>query len=74
MAAYERKTENGKYFCEIVPMDVNLIANAIKKVPAEFINKDGNGVTDECVKYLLPLIDGECDIEYKNGLPEHFSF
>jgi 6-phosphofructokinase 1 len=74
MAAYERKTENGKYFCEIVPMDVNLIANAIKKVPAEFINKDGNGVTDECVKYLLPLIDGECDIEYKNGLPVHFSF
>ena len=74
MAAYERKTRCGKYFCNIVAMDVKLIANEIKKVPAEFINEDGNGITEACVEYLKPLIAGECKIEYKNGLPYHFSF
>ena len=75
MAAYVRcKDDNGKYFCKIEPMDVTLIANEIKKVPAEYINEKGNGITQACVEYLLPLIEGECDIEYKNGLPCHFTF
>ncbi len=75
MAAYVRcKDDNGKYFCKIEPMDVTLIANEIKKVPADYINEKGNGITKACVDYLLPLIEGECDIEYKNGLPCHFTF
>lgn len=45
------------------------IANKTKYVPSEFINADGNGVTDECIKYLLPLIRGEATPEYGNGLP-----
>lgn len=47
------------------------IANKTKYVPREFINAEGNGVTDECIKYLLPLIKGEVEPEYKDGLPVH---
>lgn len=47
------------------------IANEVKRVPREYINADGNGITDECINYLAPLIRGEVKIEYENGLPKH---
>ncbi len=47
------------------------IANAIRCVPDSYINERGNGVTDECLKYIYPLIQGECQTVYKEGLPVH---
>lgn len=55
-------------------MDIDLIANRTKFVPKHYINERGNHVTDECLRYILPLIEGECYPEYKNGLPVFFSF
>ena len=48
------------------------IANKIKPVPLEYINETYNNVTDECLKYIRPLIIGEPEILYKNGLPMFF--
>ena len=55
-------------------MDIDLIANRTKFVPKHYINDRGNNVTDECLEYILPLIEGECYPEYKNGLPVFFEF
>ena len=55
-------------------MDIDLIANKTKYVPKHYINERGNQVTDECLRYILPLICGECYPEYKDGLPVFFSF
>lgn len=74
MAAYVRRGEGKDYRCDVEGMDVTLIANAIKKVPRDFINENANGITEKCVEYLMPLIAGECDIPYKNGIPVHFEF
>ena len=51
--------------------DIAGIANGVKQVPREFITQDGNQITDECKKYLAPLIMGERFPEYENGLPKH---
>ena len=51
--------------------DIRTIANEIKKVPAEYINEAGNGVTSACIEYLKPLIQGETNVVYENGLPKH---
>ena len=59
-----------EYHVTIGHSDVSEIANQIKAVPAEFINERGNNVTDECARYLLPLIAGEAAPAYKNGVPE----
>ncbi|MBR3845107.1 MAG: 6-phosphofructokinase [Clostridia bacterium] len=59
------------YEVEISHRDVSEIANKVKHVPAEFINERGNHITDECARYLLPLIQGELDIKYENGIPKH---
>ena len=51
--------------------DIAGIANGVKQVPREFITPDGNQITDECKKYLAPLIMGEVFPQYENGLPKH---
>lgn len=74
------KGESGKMVCMIRKSDepyeisfeckdINTIANGEKMVPAEFITSEGTDVTDEFVKYALPLIMGENDIKYKDGIP-----
>ena len=68
-----RRTETEGYGYEIGNEDIFAIANQTKCVPAEFINERGNGVTDACLSYLLPLIQGERYPEYKNGMPVYFT-
>ena len=51
--------------------DISGIANGVKGVPAEYINAEGNGITEECIGYLAPLILGEVHPVYENGLPKH---
>ncbi len=59
------------YVYSVSHSDIAEIANKVKEVPREFINGAGNNVTDECVAYLLPLIEGETNPEFKCGLPVH---
>jgi 6-phosphofructokinase 1 len=60
------------YKAEIDYKDITGIANKARKVPLEYITPEKNNVTDECLEYILPLILGEPDITYKNGLPFYF--
>jgi 6-phosphofructokinase 1 len=45
------------------------VANREKKMPRNFISRDGFGVTAEGLAYLSPLIAGEAYPEYRNGMP-----
>lgn len=47
------------------------IANREKKLPRDFISKDGYHITSKCRLYLAPLIQGEDPPPYKNGLPDY---
>ena len=47
------------------------VANVEKKMPRDFITKDGFGITEQCRRYLQPLIAGEDYPPYKNGLPDY---
>ncbi len=69
MMVFERA--EGEYACTIGHRDVMNIANSTKYVPDEFITEGNDNVTDECCKCLLPLIQGECDLVFENGLPKH---
>ena len=59
------------YKYTVAHSDISKIANQVKHVPSEFINARGNNVTDECAKYLLPLIAGEAGPQYENGIPKY---
>ena len=50
----------------------SVVANAEKKVPDEYINEEGNFITEEAFSYMLPLIMGETSLEYEDGIPKKF--
>ncbi|MDP4117830.1 MAG: 6-phosphofructokinase [Bacillota bacterium] len=60
-----------EYKCVTKTYDIDKIANEVKTVPLSWINDEGTNVTEEFINYARPLICGENDIIYKNGLPVH---
>ncbi len=47
------------------------VANVEKMMPADFITKDGFGITAKCRTYLEPLIKGEDYPPYRDGMPQY---
>lgn len=71
MVAFERKYVNGKYTCKTKLIPLTSVANFEKKVPLEWITKDGNNVTKDFIDYALPLIQGEPRRETEYSLPRY---
>lgn len=65
------RTSNNPYTIECDYNDVAKIANLEKRIPIEWINNEHNDITKELYNYLYPLIQGEIDVHYKNGIPEY---
>ena len=63
------RTEDGGYRCDTKLLDLSSVANYEKKVPVEWINERGNDISDEFIRYALPLIQGETGMVKENGLP-----
>ncbi len=70
MPAIERLSDE-PYRYRIGMADLKNVANVEKFMPKSFISDDGYGITDECRRYLLPLIQGQDCPPYRNGLPEY---
>ncbi len=68
-----QRQSTAPYRTEFTHANVLEIANQIRTVDDEFINDEGNHVTDACCAYLLPLIQGEVDATFENGLPKHIA-
>ncbi|MGJ4850362.1 6-phosphofructokinase [Bacillota bacterium Meth-B3] len=69
MVGYERVTENGRYKMRIKLFPLDVVANAEKKVPREWINEEGDGIKAEFIDYALPLIQGQTKLAIEDGLP-----
>jgi ATP-dependent phosphofructokinase / diphosphate-dependent phosphofructokinase len=68
MPTIERKP-GAKYKWTIGEAPLDKVANVEKKMPRDYITKDGFHITAKCREYLAPLIAGEDYPPYKNGLP-----
>ena len=68
MVGFECDRTNG-YTCKAKLFDLSDVANFEKKFPAEWITPEGNNVTEDFVKYAMPLIQGETKLEKVDGLP-----
>ena len=71
MVAFEREYIDGKYHCKMVLLPLSSVANYEKKVPLEWINEDGNGLKQEFIDYVLPLIQGEPELPLVDSLPRY---
>lgn len=66
-----KRTSNSPYCVEYTTEDVRVVANAVKSVPREWINAEGNYVTKEFLDYVKPLVVGIPQVPYRNGLPDY---
>ena len=66
------REEGRQYSIKAKPKPISEIANKVKNVPDNFINAEGNYVTDECLAYILPLVKGEFKVKFRDGLPVHY--
>jgi len=64
-----KRLKGAKYGIELFSTELKNVAEKTKSMPDEFINSDGNGVTDAFAKYALPLTGGLPKTEYLGGLP-----
>ena len=71
MVAFIRDESSKEYKCDIALVPLSDAANTEKKIPREWINKKGNFVNKEFIKYALPLIQGQPIRYYEDSLPRY---
>lgn len=70
MVTLVREESADGYKCGTGLAELSDVANGEKKVPAEYINEEGNFITSEFKAYAGPLVRGEADVEIDaDGLP-----
>ena len=61
-----KKTKS--YSWEVGKVALSKVANIERKMPRNFISKDGFGITRSCKNYLSPLIQGEAWAPFEDGV------
>jgi 6-phosphofructokinase len=65
-----KRTGSGKdYGIELFRTELKNVAEKTKSMPDEFVNADGNGVTDKFVEYAVPLVGQLPQTEYLADYP-----
>lgn len=64
-----QRESDSPYRWRIDHVQVDTVANREKKVPRNWISKDGFAINQKARAYLAPLIEGEDYPPYENGLP-----
>jgi len=65
------RTSDKPYRWKITAAPLAKVANVEKKLPRDFITRDGYGITAKARAYLAPLIRGEDPPPFKDGLPQY---
>lgn len=71
MAAIKRLSDD-PYSVDFISVPVSEVANREKTVPLDWITPEGNDVNEKMMAYLRPLIMGETNVRYENGIPKYY--
>ncbi len=72
MPTIVRKADD-PYRWDIGSVPLAEVANVERKMPREYITDCGFGITEDCRRYLLPLIQGEDYPPYRDGMPSYIT-
>ncbi|MCD6392486.1 MAG: 6-phosphofructokinase [Planctomycetes bacterium] len=68
--AIKRLGNGADYAVELFRTNLSEVAEHTKSVPDEFINADGNGMTDAFIEYAMPLVGQLPKTEYIGNYPK----
>lgn len=69
-----QRDSNEPYKSSHFLVPANKIANNVKYFPNEWVNKEGNHITDEALNYFAPLVAGHPSLILENHLPKFKTF
>ena len=69
MVTVEKRRKNGGWSTGKIPL--GKVANRERKLPRNFIGRDGFSITKTCAKYIQSLINGESFPPFINGIPNY---
>ena len=64
-----KRDSNAPYSSSYFLVEADKIANNVKYFPKEWINEEGNGVTEEAIEYLAPLVSSLPSILTQSPMP-----
>lgn len=64
-----KRVSNEPYTLTYETVDVNKVCNREKTVPLSWIADNGTDLSEECIAYLKPLIQGNTVVPLEDGLP-----
>jgi len=67
--AIRRLSSGADYKIEIFRTELSNVAEGTKPMPDEFINAEGNGITNAFIDYAMPLTGGLPKTEYLGNYP-----
>jgi 6-phosphofructokinase 1 len=73
MVTLERVTDE-PYACETGLAELVDVANGEKKLPRDWMNREGNMPNEQYLNYARPLIEGEVEVPVEGGLPKFMRF
>ena len=65
------RAEGENYQCDTSLAPLSEIANGVKEIPKDWISEDGVSMTAKFIKYCQPLIQGEVEVPFENGVPAY---
>ena len=65
------RADSEKYACETLLVPLSEVANGVKHFPEAWIAEDKISISYQFNKYVMPLIQGEVQVPYENGLPAY---
>ena len=69
-----KRVSDHPYKWKLTNVPLHKVANVEKKMPRNYLSKDGFHISSSCRKYMSPLIAGEDFPKYHNGIPVYTSF
>lgn len=69
-----KRLDTTRYTSESFLIEAKKVANNVKYFPSHWINKEGNGITEEAIAYLAPLINDSSMKNDETHLPNYDSF
>ncbi|GAA0068810.1 6-phosphofructokinase [Clostridium sardiniense] len=73
MVAIKRE-QNSPYKTSFFEVDASKVANNVKYFPTEWINEEGNNLTEEAYEYFSPLFEGTPSLCFEDNLPKYKVF
>lgn len=66
-----KRTSNSPYTVSYDSTPIDEVANIEKRIPSEWILENGHDISNDLIEYMKPLILGEPNVLYKDGIPSY---